>query len=360
ASSAAAKLADSAASGVEVRYVTEAEEDAELPTTTPVMPTTWNNGSEVLNVSVDGPPIDFAQLATGQTMRGDPERRPLIDVPPEGLEVLQTEVTIENVDFVARQPLDDDAAMLSLRGLKTVLHGCSFQTAGDFSQSSLPAAIRWDRDVENDQANAELSTGELQLRDVVFRRVASGATCRLTAGMVLRWENVLCLEAGSAVQFDRFPSADELALFAMSRVTLRGARSLVEVGCDVIPDAVGHLDIEAVDCAFVLPSAAGLILFDGQERPGTFLHGLRWSGQGSVLSPRSRLAIWRMPEGRMLAAADAAVPITGVVRGEVGFAGSLADSAAGSRIVRWQAPLTSAHPPGIDDAALWLPPVDDR
>lgn len=317
------------------------------PTTVPLI----SQQDEVVLLSANDPPYDLSQLVSGQTLRGDPARRPTIEAPPQGLEILANDVTLENVDFVARQPLDA-AAMLTLRALKTTLHGCSFQTTGDFSPDDLPAAIQWDRDLDPLETSSDLSTGELNVGDVTFRRLAAGATCRLAAGMVLRFDNVLCLEAGPAARFDRFPEADELLVLGLTRVTLRGARSLIEVGCDDLPEAVGHLEVEAVDCAFVLPAASALLVFRGEQRPGPLLRGLRWSGQGSVLSPRSRLAIWRMPEGRMLAAADDSVPIQGVVRGEVGFAGPPDDAPSGSRVVRWQAPLQSPHPPGIDDSTL--------
>jgi hypothetical protein len=326
-------------------------EASDVDDTVPFAAAQWPS-DEIVQLSANDPPIDLAQLNSGQTLRGDPARRPTIEVPPDGLTIVAPDVTLENIDFVARQPLSAGAALLTLRELKTTLRGCSFQTADELPADEWPAAIRWDRDIDPADASADLSTGELQISDVTFRRVAAGVTCRLAAGMVLRFDNVLCLEAGPAAQFDRFPEADELVVLGLNRLTLRGARSLIEVGCDQLPAAAGHLEVEAVDCAFVLPAAAALVLFHGEERPGPLLHRLRWSGQGSVLSPRSRLAIWRMPEGRMLAAADDAVHIEGVVRGEVGFAGSMDEAPSGSRIVRWQAPLNSPHPPGIDDSTL--------
>ncbi|HVX10886.1 MAG TPA: protein kinase [Pirellulales bacterium] len=326
---------------------------------TPSVPADWQESASVVAVSADTP-IDLSLLKSGQTLRGDAERRPAIEVPPEGLELLQSDVTLENIDFFARLPLRSETALLTLRGLKTSLRGCSFQTVGDWSADTLPVAIRYDRRSEAGQEDGDFSTGELDIRDTTFRHVAMAAACRLVGGMVVRFDNVLCVEAGPGIQFDRFPEAEELAALVLSRVTLRGARSLVQVGCDELPTAPGHLEIEAVDCAFVLPAAAALIVFHGEERPGPLLRGLRWSGQGSVLSPRSRLSIWRTPEGRMLAAADEAVPIQGVVRGEVGFAGPLEEVPAGARIVRWQAPLSSPRPPGIDDGKLHLPDVEER
>ncbi|HEX7376955.1 MAG TPA: hypothetical protein VF278_07570, partial [Pirellulales bacterium] len=328
-----------------------AREEAELPVP-------LGDDGDVVFVSADDAAIDWARLRPEQTLRGDALRRPVIEVPAAGLELGVSGVTIENVDFVARQPLRA-AAMLTLRGWKTTLRGCSFQTTGDIPPAESPAALAWNCELNPLDANADLSTGELELRDVALRRVSAGVTCRLAAGMILRFDNVLCLETGAAVEFDRFPTSDELAMVSLSRVTLRGARSLVRVGCDEIPPAAGKLEIEATGCAFVLPAAAALVFFEGEERPGAMLNALRWHGQGCVLSPRSRLAIWRTAEGRMLAAADDAVPIEGMVRGEVGFAGTPDESAAGSRIVRWQAPLISSQPPGIDDTAISLPRADE-
>jgi eukaryotic-like serine/threonine-protein kinase len=316
----------------------------------PIVQAAFQVADNVVRLAPDEMRADFTRLTAGQTVRGDDERRSRVTVPPEGLEVTANDVTFENIDFVAEGPSAAGGAMLVLRGLKATFHRCSFTATQ--ATDDLPVAIFCDRGADSAEANAELSTGELEIRDSTFERVTAAVSCRMTGGMVVRLENVLRLGPGLCIQVDRFPRADEMLAVAASRVTLRGASSLVEVGCDELPQSPGHLEIEAVDCAFALPPAAALVVYHGAARPGPLLKKLRWTGQGSVLSPRSRLSIWRMPEGRMLAAADEAVPIEGVVRGEVGFAGELDEGRAASRIIRWQAPLNSPHPPGIDDSRL--------
>jgi hypothetical protein len=52
---------------------------------------------------------------------------------------------------------------------------------------------------------------------------------------------------------------------------------------------------------------------------------------------------------------ESSLAIAGLVRSAVGFAGQSTGEPAASRLIRWQAPLQSADPPGIDPAPL--PPL---
>ncbi len=327
----------------------------------PIVQTVWQEPEAPPPAATEAPHAELAEIPNGGTVTGGQEQRRLIEVPAEGLEVTQEEITFENVDFVARQPLAPNTAMLMLRGSnsKAVFRGCSFQTSDEVASSDLAAAIRLNDGVDPVASNADLSTGALEIQNSVFRRLKAAVSCRVAGGIILRLDNVLHLGPGPAAEFDRFPEADEVLGLVLSRVTLRGARSMIEIGCDRLPGFPGRLEVEAADCAFILPAAAALVAYHGATRPGPLLKGVRWSGQGSVLSPRSRLALWRMPEGRMLAAADEVVPIEGVVRAEVGFAGAADESPAASRIIRWQAPLGSPHPPGIDGSLLHLPALSE-
>lgn len=327
-----------------------------------VVQTSWEEPLD-RPVSDAGPvsEADAQVAASQQTYRvmplADGERR-LVLVPPKGIQVESDAATLENIDFVARQPLSPGKAMLILRGSKTEIRGCSFQTSDAVADSDLPTAIAMNEDVDPVESNADLSTGELEIRDTVFRRVKSAIGCKVAGGTIVRLDNVLHLGVGSSVQFDRFPAADELLAISLSRVTIRGARTMIEIGCDQLPLWPGRLEINAEDCGFVLAAAAALVEYRGATRPSPLLKGLRWSGQGSVLSPRACLALWRMPDGRLLAAPDESLPIEGVVRAEVGFAGAAGEGPAESRIVRWQAPLRSPRPPGIDGSVLHLPKGD--
>jgi len=272
--------------------------------------------AEVIGLSADDPPLEIASLAAGQTVRGDAARRPVIDVPAEGLVVAADEIAFENVDFIAGEPLLPGRAMLTLHGAQTTFDGCTFD-GGNAESSSLPLAIAWNRE----PGGPDSISGELEIRNTTFNHVATAVGCRVVESMTCRLDNVLHPGPGPFVELDRPPEADEAVTLTLSHVTVRGASSVLSVGCDRLPRQLGQLDVEALDCAFVLRSAAALIVYHGPVRPGPLLAGLHWTGQGSVLSTRSRMALWRMPEGRMLAAHEKAVPIEGVVRGDIVLAG---------------------------------------
>ncbi len=64
---------------------------------------------------------------------------------------------------------------------------------------------------------------------------------------------------------------------------------------------------------------------------------------------------WRGPGDQEKIVDESSLSIAGLVRSAVGFAGQPSADPAGSRLIRWQAPLQSADPPGIDPAPL--PPL---
>jgi hypothetical protein len=121
-------------------------------------------------------------------------------------------------------------------------------------------------------------------------------------------------------------------------------------------DQAGEVAIQAAGCAFVPAAGVPLMLLKGSDRPERLLENVRWTGQGSLVSPGAVIAAWRRPDGGQQALDDAGVSIAGLVRSEVGFAGNSPSQPAHSRIVRWQVPLQSADPPGIDPQAL---PIGD-
>ena len=89
--------------------------------------------------------------------------------------------------------------------------------------------------------------------------------------------------------------------------------------------------------------------------PLPLLGSIRWAGQGSLLAPQTPVIVWRGADGRERMVDESSLSIAGLVRSDVGFAGQPAADPAASRLTRWQAPLQSADPPGIDPAPL--PPI---
>jgi len=73
------------------------------------------------------------------------------------------------------------------------------------------------------------------------------------------------------------------------------------------------------------------------------------------VAPQVPIIVWRGPGDRERMVDESSLAIAGLVRSAVGFAGQSTGEPAASRLIRWQAPLQSADPPGIDPAPL--PPL---
>lgn len=322
------------------------------PGTSAVMAATWREDLGLLELP-DGPAaLDATKLRSGQTVRAREGGRAQVVVPADGLIIEPDGLTFENIDFIGAASGAADA-LVRLRTTQIAFRGCSFQpapVAADGSASAtLPAGLTWDAELG---AAGDLATARLELRDVVFRGLSAAIRAPLDVGLVAQLANVLHLGPGPLVEVGRYPSADSLLALALSRVTLREAAGVVDLSYDDLDSAAGQVTVQASDCAFILPPAAGLLVYRGEAKPGPLLQQLHWTGQGSVLSRQARLALWRTAAGVIRAAAESAVPVEGLVRTDVGFAGEIDAEAAQSRIVRWQAPLRSAQPPGIDDRTL--------
>jgi hypothetical protein len=116
----------------------------------------------------------------------------------------------------------------------------------------------------------------------------------------------------------------------------------------------GEIAILSTACAFAPAPGEPLVRLMGNlGKPAT--GNLRWTGQGSLAAPGVPIVTWLGPDGHGETVDESSLSIAGLVRSEVGFAGAASRDAAMSRIVRWQAPLQSANPPGIDPALLPSP-----
>lgn len=318
----------------------------------PVVAASWREDLGVLELPAGPAALDATKLRPGQTVRAREGGRAQVVVSAEGLVIEPDGLTFENIDFIGA-PSGVADALVRLRTTQVAFHGCSFQPApivsDELASAASPAGLTWDVDLG---AADDLATARLELRDVVFRRLSAAVRAPLNDGLVAQLTNVLHLGPGPLVEVGRYPSADSLLALALSRVTLREAAGVVDLTYDDLDAAAGQVTVQALDCAFILPPAAGLLVYRGEEKPGPLLQQLHWTGQGSVLSRQARLALWRNVDGVIRAAAESAVPVEGLVRTDVGFAGEIDAEAARSRIVRWQAPLRSSQPPGIDDRTL--------
>ena len=116
-----------------------------------------------------------------------------------------------------------------------------------------------------------------------------------------------------------------------------------------------EITVLATACVFAPEPGEPLVRCSGSASPERLLRGLRWTGQGSLVTPHTPILAWRGPDGQQQTVDESSLSIAGLVRSEVGFAGGPSSDPAASRVIRWQAPLQSANPPGIDPAPLPCP-----
>jgi hypothetical protein len=150
-------------------------------------------------------------------------------------------------------------------------------------------------------------------------------------------------------------------VFSMEQVTLRGTGPLLQCDCGTLasqPEETppGEISVQAAGCVFAPASGRALLLLEGANSPQGTLKGVKWTGQGALVLPESPIAAWQRADGAEQTLDESAVSMAGLVRSAVSFAGDAKDVPAGSKAVRWQAPLQSADPPGVDTDALPLPP----
>ena len=170
--------------------------------------------------------------------------------------------------------------------------------------------------------------------------------------MAIEFNNILHFEAGPLVRLDHWSQPDEPASIVLSQVTLRGGGPLLE--CPVTHDAdqPGEISIVSTACAFVPKPAEPLLRLTGPSLPTRRLISVRWTGQGSLVAPSSPILAWCGPDGRQQTLDESSLSIAGLVRSEVAFAARASDNPMASGLVRWQAPLQSPSPPGVNPTRL--------
>jgi len=199
-----------------------------------------------------------------------------------------------------------------------------------------------------------LPSGRIRFHDCVFRGVAAGLQSSRRGAIALDAVDVLYLGPGPFLRLTHSPAADEPLRIDLAQVTLRDAESLVEFGFTAgSGDASsGEVCIDATGCVAAPRDNGSLLLVACDQGPGQLLRGLKWTGQGSVLTPRADFARWQRRDGTSQAIDDAVISVSGLVRGDVVFAGSCDGTPRNSRIVQCQAPLQDSESPGANPARL--------
>ncbi len=122
-------------------------------------------------------------------------------------------------------------------------------------------------------------------------------------------------------------------------------------------DETGTISILTNNCSFVPSHCGALVLFAAPEPPTILAKSFQWSGQGSVLSADSSVALW-LAESATAKPREIEVAVDGIVSSRIEFAGPIDAGSSASRITRWLAPGPSIDPPGIPDGLPDLPSLD--
>ncbi len=332
-----------------------------VPTSPAGVPDSPTDGTvDDLVLPAGGPlTLEPSQLKPGQCVRGDAGNRAVVAAPPTGLVVQPEGLRFQDIDFIwddsgqGGSVPESEAAVIHVLAARVEFRGCSFQAAA--TADGCPVAVRWSHPEDRNRAGLSLPSGQVRLGDCVFRRVAAGVACQTLGALAVEMANVLDLATGPLVRLDHWPQPDEPVLVRLSQVTLREAGPLLDCRYGRIGDRPGTLSIQANGCAFVPRPEAALLSFRGPASPEPLLGAVRWNGQGSLVSPDGIIAAWEGPEGELRRLDDASISMAGLVRSEVRFAGAAGAGPEASQIVRWQVPLRSPNPPGVDPQTLDWP-----
>ncbi len=302
--------------------------------------------------------LDTASLRPGQRIAGPADRRAVVAVEGSALVLTADDLRFENIDFVwtgssAGSASGPPAALVELKASGAKFRRCSFQAAESSPANS--AAIGWTYPAQ--RSELDLPHARLQLTDCTFRRLAAGIDCRVAAAVSIELTNVLYLGSGPLVRFDHCPRRDEPTGLTLTGVTLRACGPLAEWCGEEIPSRPGSVSIHCEGSVFAPAEGVAVLTVVGPAPPEPLFRQIYWTGQGSLVMPKTPLAVWRTPRGELREAHDDALAIAGLVRGAVSFAGPADEAPGSSRIDRWQVPLRSSRPPGIDSGTLdWYQP----
>ncbi|NUQ64869.1 MAG: protein kinase [Pirellulales bacterium] len=290
--------------------------------------------------------LEAEHIQPGHTVRGEAGKRPMVVVAGAALTLLQENVRFENVDFVWKadpQSAPTRPAIIEVRASRVAFQGCSFQSAQP--GRPLPAAIAWKWPIDPGEAERSLPSAEIRIGDCVFRHVMTGVACEARGALAFRFDNSIYLGRGPLLELGHYPRVDEPVVVRLDRVTLRESGPLVH--CPWRPgEQPGVVSIAAEGCVFAPADRTALVRIASSRVPEELLGRIRWSGQGSLLSPDAAVIHWQDREGRVHPVDDAAMSIDGLVRSEVEFAGPFGPSPASSRVTGWQGPLQSSAAPG--------------
>ncbi|HEX3727500.1 MAG TPA: protein kinase [Pirellulales bacterium] len=295
-------------------------------------------------------------LKSGQKVRGAVGRRPRVIISRGGLLVECDDVCFENIDFVWDATADgsptaeQEPRMFVVTGQSVRWQGCSLTTTSDVA----PVAVCW-----QPAANRELlDPGELTFSDCAIRGMQAVVDCVRSAGFTVQLRNVLCVASGPIVRLERDAMPDGELTIVLDHTTTRGDSSVLEWRYGPGAKPRFGVAISVTDSALATNPRGALLAFVGRERPDRLLNSISWRGHGSLTTPDVAMATWTSRPGKRQALEDDALEVGGLVRSSVQFSGGPDGAASASRLTRWQVPLRSDEPPGINSNSLNLSAIE--
>ncbi|HTU27690.1 MAG TPA: protein kinase [Pirellulales bacterium] len=292
-------------------------------------------------------PLDRITFKAGQTVRSLPGRRARVVTSGRAAVLAAEDVSFEEIDFVfdAASP---GGAVLTVAAGRVSFRRCTFSLLQGADSDAATTAVAWRGPARSTRAAADWQ-GRLALDGCVIRGFATAIQCPASQRATLELTNSLFAGCGSVARLARSPRSDEACEVCLMHVTARETGPLVRIDYEELPPAVGQLTIMAQESTLAPKAGEPLVLFAGPGTPEPLVAAMEWQGQGSLVTPETAIAACRFGNAPLELIADDDLAVAGLVRSQVGFAGTSLTATADSRTVRWQAALQSSEPPGIDD-----------
>jgi hypothetical protein len=249
---------------------------------------------------------------------------------------IEGEGRLEDIDFIWERPLDD--RQIPRPGLKVAGANVEFVRC-TFRGEPLRGAIEVVGGDSERDAGVRVATN-LRFEQCLFDHVAIGILHDRPRDLVVRAENTLWLGPGSFLVREEL-AASSVEVVELSHCTLRGATCLAE---SLFAEEGAQLSAEVQSSVLALASRSALIV----EHAAGEIPDLQIAGSGSTLAVQALTRALVNDRGKLVESPQEAV-VSGLVRGEVEFAGGVREGIAASQAVRWRVPQRGTAPPGIGE-----------
>ncbi|VAX38314.1 hypothetical protein MNBD_PLANCTO02-16, partial [hydrothermal vent metagenome] len=285
-------------------------------------------------------------------IRGVKGKQPRILVENKSCKIWAEQLILENVHFVyagegnkkkQQKPL---AALLLVQSQDIALFGCSFRSQQNLSHNKRllqPLSVAWRPIEPNDNGSR---------RVIVERTIfANGSALFLQSSPQSFFaKNCLKTGRGSFLVLGHPPKKGKVVQYRLNRVTLRDATALLETGFTSQDHQMGQTVVEMNQSVFQLNKKEGtLFLFSSREFPKQWVGKYEVTGEGTLAGNNLSIAKWYETTTKKKRELDSQnMPLEGLVGGVFQFAGDDINQPDDCVVKKWQAPLRSAQPPGIN------------